>query len=47
MGPGGTNPLDARGLRRCSQAPYPYDAYQLLFLAFQYFSQKYLGLHMN
>ena len=27
MRPGGTNPLDSRGLRRCSQAPYPYDAY--------------------
>ena len=25
--PGGTNLLDSRGLCRCSQAPYPYDAY--------------------
>ncbi len=27
MRPGGTNLLDSRGLCRCSQAPYPYDAY--------------------
>jgi hypothetical protein len=29
MRPGGTNLLDSRGLCRCSQAPYPYDAYPL------------------
>ena len=33
MRPGGTNLLDSRGLRRCSQAPYPYDAYQRLILS--------------
>jgi len=27
MRPGGTNLLDSRELCRCSQAPYPYDAY--------------------
>ena len=27
MKPGGTNLLDSRGLHRCPQAPYPYDAY--------------------
>ena len=31
MRPGGTNLLDPRELRRCSQAPYPYDAYPPCF----------------